>query len=54
MIKNIDYKVVDQLNQTLSKIYMLPILLSSESHRESLMKVLSSDHITKDITIDKF
>lgn len=45
--------MVDQLNQTPSKISMLSLLLSSEAHRESLMKVLGTAHVTKDITIDQ-
>lgn len=54
MIKKSDYKVVDQLNQTPSKISMLSLLLSFEADRDSLMKVLSVAHITKDITVYKF
>ncbi|XP_050875985.1 uncharacterized protein LOC127079647 [Lathyrus oleraceus] len=54
IIKKIDYKVVDQLNQTPSKISMLSLLLNSEAHRNSLLKVLSTAHITKDITIEQF
>lgn len=33
---------------------MLPLLLSSEAHKDSLMKVLSAAHITKDITMEQF
>ncbi|XP_050915609.1 uncharacterized protein LOC127130687 [Lathyrus oleraceus] len=51
IIKKSDYKVVDQLNQTPSKISMLSLLLNSEAHKNSLLKVLSAAHITKDITI---
>ncbi|XP_050908987.1 uncharacterized protein LOC127122740 [Lathyrus oleraceus] len=54
IIKKSDYKVVDQLNQTPSKISMLYLLLNSEAHRNSLLKVLSAAHITKDITIEQF
>ncbi|XP_050915448.1 uncharacterized protein LOC127130491 [Lathyrus oleraceus] len=54
IIKKSDYKVVDQLNQTPSKISMLSLLLSSEAHRNSLLKVLSATHITKDIMIEQF
>lgn len=54
IIKKSDYKVVDQLNQTPSKISMLSLLLSSEAHIDSLMKVLSVAHITKDITVEQF
>jgi hypothetical protein len=54
IIKKSDYKVVDQLNQTPSKISMLSLLLNSEAHRNSLLKVLSAAHITKDITVEQF
>lgn len=54
MIKKSDYKVVDQLKQTSSKISMLSLLLNSESHINSLMEVLSATHITKDIKVDQF
>lgn len=48
------YKVVDQLNQTSSKIYMLSLLLSYEAHITTLMKIMSEDHVIKDITVDQF
>ncbi|XP_050878831.1 uncharacterized protein LOC127082643 [Lathyrus oleraceus] len=54
IIKKSDYKVVDQLNQTPSKISMLSLLLNSEAHKNSLLKVLNATHITKDITIEQF
>ncbi|XP_050915375.1 uncharacterized protein LOC127130402 [Lathyrus oleraceus] len=54
IIKKSDYKVVDQLNQTPSNISMLSLLLNSEAHKNSLLKVLSVAHITKDITIEQF
>lgn len=54
IIKKSDYKVVDQLNQTPSKISMLSLLLSSEAYRDSLMKVLSIAHIMKDIMVVQF
>ncbi|XP_050915885.1 uncharacterized protein LOC127130978 [Lathyrus oleraceus] len=54
IIKKSDYKVVNQLNQTPSKISMLSLLLNSEAHMNSLLKVLSVAHITKDIKIEQF
>ncbi|KAI5396444.1 hypothetical protein KIW84_062599 [Lathyrus oleraceus] len=32
----------------------MSLLLSSEAHRESLMKILSVAHVTKDIIVDQF
>lgn len=49
-----DYKVVDQLSQTPSKIYMLSLLLSSVADIESLLKIQNEAHITKDIIVDQF
>ncbi|XP_050893493.1 uncharacterized protein LOC127100384 [Lathyrus oleraceus] len=54
IIKKSDYKVVDQLNQTPSKTSMLSLLLSSEAHKDSLIKVLSVAHIMKDIIVEQF
>lgn len=54
IIKKSDCKVVDQLGQTPSKISMISLLLSSEAHREYLLKVMNEAHVTKDITVDQF
>ena len=40
IIKMSDFRIVDQLLQTPSKISILALLMSSSSHRESLMRVL--------------
>lgn len=40
LIKKSEYKVVDQLMQIPSMIYVLSLLLNSKAHIESLMKVL--------------
>ncbi|XP_050889414.1 uncharacterized protein LOC127094647 [Lathyrus oleraceus] len=54
LIKKSDYKVVDQLHQTPSKISILSLLLNSQAHREALLKVLAQDHVTQSITVDQF
>lgn len=54
IIKKSNYKVVDQLNQTPSKISMMSLLLSSGAHMDSLMRVFNVTHITKDITVEQF
>ena len=46
--------MVDQLLQTLSKISVLSLLLNSEAHRKSLMKVLEKAYVDHDVTIDQF
>ncbi|XP_050920197.1 uncharacterized protein LOC127137817 [Lathyrus oleraceus] len=54
LIKRSDYKVMDQLHQTPSKISILSLLLSSQAHREALLKVLAQAHVTQSITVDQF
>ncbi|XP_058726052.1 uncharacterized protein LOC131597365 [Vicia villosa] len=54
LIKKSDYKVVDQLHQTLSRISLLSLLIHSKKHRDTLMKILSAAHVTKDITVNQF
>lgn len=49
-IKKSDYKVVDQLHQTPSKISILSLLMCSLAHRNALLKVLAQAHVTQDIT----
>ncbi|XP_050915718.1 uncharacterized protein LOC127130797 [Lathyrus oleraceus] len=54
LIKKSDFKIVDQLNQTSSKISIMYLLLSSEDHRKALLKVLNAAHVMQDITVDQF
>jgi hypothetical protein len=54
LIKKSEYKVIDQLLQTPSKISILSLLLNSEVHREALMKVLDQAFVDQDVTADQF
>ncbi|XP_050888564.1 uncharacterized protein LOC127093674 [Lathyrus oleraceus] len=54
IIKLSDYKVVDQLLQTPSKISILSLLLNSAVHREALLKVLDQAFVEQDITAEQF
>jgi len=54
IIKKSDYKVVDQLMQTPSKISILSLLINSDAHKEALMKVLEQDFVKDDVTIGQF
>lgn len=45
IIKKSDYNVVDQLNQTLSKISILYLLICSKAHRDSLVKFLKVAYV---------
>ena len=42
IIQKSDYKIVEQLGQTPSKISMLSLLLCSEAHAQALVKFLKS------------
>ena len=52
IIKMSDYRIVDQLLQTPSKISILPLLMNSSAHRESLMRVLDQAFVESDLSID--
>ena len=54
IIKRSDYRGVDQLHQTPTKISILSLLINSEAHRDSLMKVLSSTHVVEEIIVNQF
>ncbi|RHN54409.1 putative retrotransposon gag domain, aspartic peptidase domain-containing protein [Medicago truncatula] len=54
IIKRSDYKIVDQLLQTPSKISVLSLLLSSEAHRNTLLKVLEQAYVDHEVTVDRF
>ncbi|GAU16666.1 hypothetical protein TSUD_326160 [Trifolium subterraneum] len=54
MIKRSEYKIVDQLLQTPSKISILSLLMNSDAHREDLMKVLDQAYVDHDVTLGQF
>lgn len=54
LIRKSDYKVVDQLNQTPSKISILSLLLSYKDHIGTLLKILNEERVTHDITVNQF
>ncbi|GAU49442.1 hypothetical protein TSUD_407340 [Trifolium subterraneum] len=54
MIKRSEYKIVDQLLQTPSKISILSLLMSSDAHRDALMKVLDQAYVDHDVTLSQF
>ncbi|KAI5409648.1 hypothetical protein KIW84_055187 [Lathyrus oleraceus] len=53
IIKKSDYKVVDQLIQTPSKISILSLLLCSEAHKEALLKVLNAAYVPQEISVNQ-
>ncbi|XP_017976417.1 PREDICTED: uncharacterized protein LOC108661933 [Theobroma cacao] len=48
-IKHSEYNVVEQLNRLPTRISLLSLLLSSEPHRNSLMKILNQAYVDHDI-----
>ncbi|XP_050914741.1 uncharacterized protein LOC127129632 [Lathyrus oleraceus] len=54
IIKKSGYRVVDQLNQTPSKISMLSLLMCSEAHRDALVKFLRTSHVPQAISVCQF
>jgi hypothetical protein len=53
IIKKSDYKIVDQLNQTPSKISILSLLLCSEAHRDALLKMLNMAYVPQEISVNQ-
>ncbi|XP_027060688.1 uncharacterized protein [Coffea arabica] len=54
MLKRSEYKTVEQLDGMPAQISFLNLLLTSELHREALLKILNEAQVPKDIPVDKF
>lgn len=52
LIKWSDYKVVNQIHQTPSNIFVLSLLLNLEAHIKDLMKVIMQAHVVQRIPVD--
>ncbi|PKI70882.1 hypothetical protein CRG98_008773 [Punica granatum] len=53
MIKASEYKVMEQMGKSPAHISLLALLLSSEPHRDALLKVLTAAQIPKETTPNK-
>ncbi|KAL2325759.1 hypothetical protein Fmac_024817 [Flemingia macrophylla] len=53
-IRQSEYSVIDQLNRTPVKITLLSLIMSSEPHRQALLKVLNEAYVAHSISQDKF
>ncbi|KAI5404211.1 hypothetical protein KIW84_051381 [Lathyrus oleraceus] len=53
IIKKSDYKIVDQLNQTPSKISILSLLMCSKAHRNALLKMLNMAYVPQEISVNQ-
>ena len=54
MLKKSKYKVIKQLDKIPAQISILNPLLTSELHKEVLLKVLTETQVPKNIPVDKF
>ncbi|KAK8675045.1 hypothetical protein V6N13_033118 [Hibiscus sabdariffa] len=52
ILKHSELNVVEQLNKLPARISMLSLLLSSEPHRNTLLKLLNQTFVPKEISID--
>ena len=52
-IKKSDYKIIEQLSQTPSKISILSLLRDSEPHQNPLMKLLGTSFIPQEISMNQ-
>ncbi|XP_050916141.1 uncharacterized protein LOC127131255 [Lathyrus oleraceus] len=53
IIKKSEYKFVDHLQQNPSKISILSLLLSSEGHRNALLKILKRAYVPQEIIVNQ-
>nr|XP_027066765.1 uncharacterized protein LOC113692545 [Coffea arabica] len=54
ILKKSEYKVAEQLDKMPAQVSILNLLLTSELHREALLKVLTEAQVHKNIPVDKF
>src|SRR3954471_6181299 len=52
IIRKSDYKVVEQLGQTQSKISILQLLMCSEGHRNALLRILNGAYVPHEISMN--
>ncbi|XP_039058481.1 uncharacterized protein LOC120202064 [Hibiscus syriacus] len=52
-LKHSEYSIVEQLHKLPARISILALLLSSEAHRNALMKVLNQTFVPKDVPVEK-
>ncbi|GKU89650.1 hypothetical protein SLEP1_g3764 [Rubroshorea leprosula] len=54
ILRKSEYSIIEQLNKTPAKISVLELMLSSEVHLDTLLKVLKKAHVPKNIDTQKF
>ncbi|XP_050916439.1 uncharacterized protein LOC127131569 [Lathyrus oleraceus] len=53
-IRKSDYRVIDQLSKTPSKISIMSLLRDSEAHRNALIKLLNTSFVPQEISVNQF
>ena len=52
-IKHNEYSIIEQLHKLSAKISLLALMLSSEPHREAMLKVLKQAYVPHNVPIEK-
>lgn len=52
IVKQSEYKIIEQLNRTPARISLLSLIMSSEPHRAALLHILEQAHVRHDITVE--
>ena len=54
IIQQSEFKVIEQLNKTPTRVSLLELFMSFEPHRALLVKVLNEAHVAQDISVEGF
>ncbi|XP_028208392.1 uncharacterized protein LOC114391605 [Glycine soja] len=54
IIQQCEFKVIEQLNKTPTRVSLLELLINLEPHRALLVKILNEAHVAKDISVEGF
>jgi len=54
IIQQSEFKVIEQLNKTPTRISLLGLLMNSEPHLALLVKILNKAHVAQDISVEGF
>jgi len=54
IIQQSEFKVLEQLNKTPTRISLLGLVMNSEPHRALLVKILNEAHVAQDISVEGF
>ena len=54
IIQQSEFKVIEQINKTPARVFLLELLMSSGPHRALLVKVLNEAHVAQDISVEGF